>query len=218
MTQRYTGNDARLSKYILERTKNNKPLPYMTVIAEETGVSVATISRYAKRRGFYSFAEMRASFNKELEKAAFNDHGFVTWLEKASAFNVVVITSQFTATLGHLINTRLKELKVSVRIVDIHDNIDQELAKIKKEDYIIAISLSGQSARVNKTFDKLKNNHTYFITTMPIKRVVPKTFKVASLTDFMYTQDDKFEGHKTVRELFNWIDDCLNIFHIKRKS
>lgn len=213
MSQKYTKNDSKLSKYILSKTKEGKNLPYMTVIAAESGVSVATISRYAKRKGFYSFADMRATFNKGLAQPSFDDHGIVEKILDAK--RVVVIASNFTKVLGEYIHSRLSYLKVPVEIIREKD-FDKQINEIPKDSLIICISLSGWSLRVEKTIEQNQSNNIILITTVKYK-TKHKKVAVVPLTDYGYDSDDHFEGYQSIRNIYNWLDDCLNILHLRLK-
>jgi len=61
---RLTENDKTLSKYFAEKINKSETIPFMTEIQKDTGVSIATISRYAKRKGYYNFSELRAKINQ----------------------------------------------------------------------------------------------------------------------------------------------------------
>lgn len=213
MAQKYTKNDSKLSKYILNKTKEGKNLPYMTVIAAESGVSVATISRYAKRKGFYSFADMRATFNKGLAQPSFDDFGIVDKILNAK--NIVVVASHFTKVLGEYIHSRLSYLKVPVSIIR-DKNFDEKINEIPEDSLIICISLTGWSLRVEKTIKQNPNNEIIMITTVKYK-TKHKKVTVVPLTGYGYDSDDHFEGYKSIRNIYNWLDDCLNILHLRLK-
>lgn len=213
MAQKYTKNDAKLSKYILNKTKEGQNLPYMTVIAAESGVSVATISRYAKRKGFYSFADMRATFNKGISQPSFDDYGLVNKIMKAK--NVVVVASHFTKVIGEYINARLSYLKVPVSIIRDKD-FDEKISEIPEESLIICISLTGWSLRVEKTIERNPSNDIVMITTVKYKSKNKKV-SVIPLTEYDFDSDDHFEGYQSIRNVYLWLDDALNILHLKIK-
>lgn len=213
MGQKYTKNDAILSKYILNKTSEGKSLPYMTVIAAESGVSVATISRYAKRKGFYSFADMRATFNKGITQPNFNDYGIVDKILHAK--HVVVVSSHFTKVLGEYIHHRLSYLKIPVSIIR-ESQFDEKVNAIEDDSLIICISLTGWSLRVEKTIKQNPKNEILMLTTVKYK-TKHKKVSVIPLTEYNYDSDDHFEGYQSIRNLYNWLDDSLNILHLKLK-
>ena len=213
MSQKYTKNDSKLSQYILGRSKAGKGLPYMTVIAAESGVSVATISRYAKRKGFYSFAEMRATFNKGLISPTFNDFGLVEKIQKAK--KITVVSSDFSKVIGEYIHARLKYLKKNIEIIGKED-FDKHIDEIPKSNLIICISMTGWSLRVEKTIKRKIDNDVVLLTAANYKSKRNK-LTVISLEEYKMENDEHFEGWKTIRNVYNWVDDVLNIYHLKLK-
>lgn len=214
MGKKYTKNDAILSKYILDKTKEGHTLPYMTVMSKDLGISVATISRYARRKGFYSFADMRATFNKGLSKSSFNDFGIVDTIMDAE--KVVIVASNFTDFLGEYVYARLRYLKKRAEIIR-RENFDKEIKEIDDNALIICISLTGWSLRVEKVIKENPNNKIAMITTVNYKSK-HKKLQVISLKEYFSDKNDNFEGYTSLRNIYMWIDDCLNIIHLKYKK
>ena len=207
--QRYTKNDAILSKYILNKTNKGEQLPYISEIAKETGVSIATISRYAKRRGYYSFGELRANFNKNENKENFDDKGLTEFFLESK--KIAIVASKFTEILGLLIRNRLNDLRMPVRIVNNYEELEPD-------EEVLAITLSGDSLKIRKLLDSGIKNNIRLLTTTGKYKDKRENVTTITLDEFEYIQDDRFDGHMIIRKIFIWLDDILNIVHIRKTT
>lgn len=206
-------NDLLLDKYIEKKIKESKKIPYMTSISQDTNISIATISRYAKRKGFYSFAEMRAFYNKSKKKKVLQDYGLIKEIENSKS--VIIITSKFTKMLGVYLRDRLNYLRIKNTMID--KNNYEEIENVSSDSLVIAFSISLESLFLAKALNKLEKNKKILITSVKYKKAF-ENVKTIELTQFNYENDYKFEGFDTLRNIYLWLDDCLNSLHLKQKK
>lgn len=216
--ERYTENDALLSEYFIKCLNSKKEFPKIQKASIESGISTSTISRYVRRKGFISYEDMKSQMIRESLDKGVDDYGLVNFLRNAKEhdMNIVIISSAFTKTLAVHLSERLKYLKYRVRIAE--ENLDNELPKLTSKDCVIATTLTMESARAQKAFDYFMKhkNPIFIITTVDIDICkYSENFMFAALTNYSYANDFRYSGYQAVRQIFNMIDDCLNIVHME---
>ncbi len=189
-------SDSKLSKYFLEKSKDNVEIPYMTTISKEIGVSNATISRYAKRKGYYNFGEMRAKFNRTLEIGyeSFDDKGFSKFLN----YEKIIIDSSVSA---HLIRDFLVE-RLSYLPTHVSKNENDE-EKFDSNTLLIFVCITGESKKLEK-LSKNSNLPILIITTNIINEFCKKNniFQI-ELTKYKPTLMNNYELNNTVLNILN---------------
>lgn len=213
---RNTSNSEILSEYFLNKSINKEQIPTLRIISDETGIDVSVISRYAKRKGFYNFPELRAIFNKSLEAQETNqiDHGLLDFLRKNKSFSIV--TSKSTILLGIYIKERLSALGLKATIMPLISTFEdiEETFKFDEGDAIIVTSLSSDSSRVEKFVKQNKQSQIFYITTEEIT-TANSNLSICILKECRYIKRDSYEVFKTIRKIMNWLDDVMNIYHIE---
>lgn len=213
---RNTNNQDILSEYFLNKSINRELIPTLQKISKDTGVDISVISRYAKRKGFYNFPELRAIFNKSLLATQIDDidHGFLNFLRTHDSFSI--ITSKSTIILGIYIKERLSALGIKATIMPLISTYEdqEESFTFDKDDSLIVTTLSSDSDRVSKFVGKNKDRQIFYITTEDIttKR---ENLKLCVLREFKYIKRDSYEVFKTIRKIMEWLDDVMNVYHIE---
>lgn len=215
---RLTENDKILSEYFSNKIRGGISIPYITQISSETGISISTISRYANRKGYYNFPEMRANINNQIENGdeQFNKYNFVKdFVLKRKNKKFVVATSVSCQSVGYHISKRLSDLDINCRFIENSSANKDEVFKNIDDEVVIFITISGQSA----WFSSLINNHSRssIIISMDHLNDLPNNYKniaISSKNDFV-TIYNKYEN---VRKIFMWADDILNVLTLEIKK
>lgn len=201
-------NNVKLSEYFIKKTQKGEKVPYMTTISKDTGISVATISRYAKRKGFYNFGELRAAFNKNLdvvEKAQPIHTINKYWNSK----DIKICASKSTEVIGLFLKQRLEFLDSTVEITN-------EETDWKKGSLTIFITLSGESRKFRETFEKAKGKKIV-VSTQEIKDIDP-SIKQVVLSKFEPSKRNVYDISNSITKIINWFNETINMFEIKRMN
>lgn len=197
-------SNAILSKYFLKMGEANKEIPYMTEISKQTGVSNATISRYAKKRGFYNFGEMRATFNKTLT-TTFAEIDLKGFDEIFSHKNIKIATSKSTEIMGEFLRQRLRFRNIAIEIVD-KDTV------WNKDDFTLFISLTGESQRI-KDYIKKSIGHKMIIATK--ESDLPKDVKQIVLHEYSLEIRNTYDIANSMLRIVTWMNEIINIKEIQ---
>lgn len=213
MKIRWTQNEKRLWEYFEDKIRVGQA-PKIITVANETQISPATISRYARRRGYMSYSDMLSSLIREKAKGTIEDRGFINFLKEAKINDseIVIICSYFTDVIGVHLKARLASLNFKVRIAQ--QDLSQELPSLQKNAVVIGITLTMESARAIKAIDFLKksNHKTFVVTTVDVPESEYKGYNVqfATFTEMSRCKDYKNTGWESLRLLFDFLDDCMN--------
>ena len=206
-----TNNEIKISKYIIKKSNKGNDLHYIKVMAKEIGVSAATVSRYAKRKGFYNFSAMRAKFNESNKIKVFDDLGLVDFLLKSK--EVAIVPSIKTKPHCELLSHRLKEVGINCWIVDFN-NYKEDLANIKKATSIICLNFIEESLRTREAM-KIKKNKIMIIDYID-KQSKKKNIKKITLQRVEEEYNHLLEQSSISREMYLWLDEVLNIFTLSK--
>lgn len=216
MKIRWTQNEKRLWEYFEDKAKLNQA-PKIITVASETNISPATISRYARRRGYMSYSDMLSCLLRENAKGQINDKGFIDFLKQAKADDaeIVIICSYFTEVIGMHLKIRLSNLNFRVRIAQQDLNVDLPL--LSKNAVVIGITLTMESARALKAIEFLKksNHKTFVVTTVDVDETEAEGYNVqfATFPEMSKSKDFKNSEWESLRRLFDFLDDCMNTIH-----
>ena len=209
---RRTKNDEVLSNYINKRAEEGLDVPFMTKISKDTGVSVATVSRFAIRKGYYNFAQMRAKFNTHNFNNDFDDRGLLTFLKNKTG-KLYIVSSKTTKILPLHLQNRLSLMGINSTILENGVNLEEGYAKIKKGDRVIFFSVSGETLSFHKWVDTKKENFVAFISTKQTKAKSNLT-NFITLSEYIPVSNSKLDKSKTISQMFNWLDKIINIYQI----
>lgn len=200
-------NDAKLSAFFREKEKNKEEIPYMTIISKNTGVSNATISRYAKKKGFYNFGEMRAAYNKKLLVSF--DNIETKGLEEFLMYGRInIITSKSTEIIGMFLKERLEFTNKDITIVD-----GDTTATWDKDTVTIMVSITGESHRIRCYLQDIKGK-IIFITTEKIEGVSKNITQVV-LSDYKIEIRNSYDISNAIMRMMNWLNNLANIIQIE---
>lgn len=203
-------SDAKISKYFLKMSSINKNIPNMTEISKKLGLSNATVSRYAKKKGYYNFGEMRAKFNKTLgsDFAPFNDLGLSNFLKYEK---IKIHSSKSTKIIRDFLINRLSFLPTNISVAT-NDSV------FNKNTILIFISLTGESNSMKKYIDNL-NTPTLIITTKKISEFNnKKNIEQILLNDFNPIIRNHYEINNSIVKIINWLNEAINIYELKREN
>lgn len=216
---RVTENDKLLSHYFAKKIEKGEEIPYITKISEDTGVSVSTISRYAIRKGFYNFPEMRAKINNDLNEDGeqFDNYSHIRDLFlKSKDKRFVVATSVSCQSIGYHITKRLVDIDISCRFID-HQLLtkDDAYSTINSDEVVIFITISGESAWLS-SLEKRNKNETIIISMQDLGSL-PQNY-----TSILIPKKEDFSSvynkYQNIRKIFLWADDILNTLTIELKK
>ena len=216
---RLTNNDRKLSEYFSKKIRTGLSIPYITKISNETGISISTISRYANRKGYYNFPEMRANINNQLENSPGQliNYTFVkNFIKKYKNKKIVIASSVSCQSIGYHFAKRLDSINIKSRFIDnSYENKNNIFKNISKNEVIIFITISGQSAWLSSLIQDYKN--TVLVISMNHLNTLPKKYEnisILSKHDFI-TAYNKYES---VRKIFLWVDDILNTIVLENEK
>ena len=204
-------NDKIISKYFINKSIYKQMIPSITIISRETGVSISSISRYSKKKGFYNFGELVASFNKTLNKEfeEFNIFGFDMFYRYDKIW---INHSKSTYILSEFLKERLY-------FTNKHINILNDYSLIENNDLIILTTISGESYKIEKILKQLLllKNKIFIITTKKINlelnnctQIVLKSFKPSSRSEY--------DIYNSIIKMIEWLNSSINIYQIKESN
>ena len=207
---RKTKNDETLSNYINKKIEDDLDIPYMTKISKDTGVSVATISRFAIRKGYYNFAQMRAKFNTENFNNDYNDRGLITFLKNKTS-KVYIVSSRSTKVLAFHLEQRLTIIGLDATLINNDANLEDGFKDVQKDDRIIFFSISGETLSFHKWVNTKKTNLAVLVSTKNTKAKSNYT-NFITLKEYVPTSNSKLDISKTINQMFNWLDKTIDIY------
>ena len=211
---RITINDKKLSNYFRDKAAENNQIPYLPKISEETGISTATISRFAKRKGYYNFSEMRAKFNKSIEHNEFTDQGLGKFLKHIKKHTLYLISSKSTRILSLHIKLRLELIGINAVILKNDITLSAQFDLIQKGDRVMFFSISGDTNSFHKWTKTKKINETIFISTKKSTAENDHTNYII-LKEYKPVTYSKLDVSESVKNIFLWLDQIINIFQIE---
>lgn len=211
MKLKSTINEIKISKYIIEKSNNGVDLPYIKIMAEEVGVSASTISRYAKKKGFYNFSAMRAKFNESNKIRVFDDFGMLKFLLKAK--EIAIVPSLKTKAHCELLALRIGEAGINCWVVDFN-KYKEELSILKKRTSIICLNFLEMSLRVKEAMKNAKNE--IIVIDYIDKNINQKNIKKITLQKAEEEYNHLLEESSISREMYLWLDEVLNIFALSK--
>ncbi|NQZ66015.1 MAG: hypothetical protein HRT99_02210 [Mycoplasmatales bacterium] len=204
-------NDIKLSKYFLKKSRNNEQIPFMTIISKELGISNATVSRYAKKKGYYNFGEMRAKFNRTLDIGyeSFDDKN----LEKFLRYKRIVIDSSIST---HVIRDFLiGRLSFLPSYIEKGINVEE---KYNNETLTVFITITGESNKIKTLLENLKNP-ILIITTNKIKYLCDKeNITQIELNNFKPVLINNYDINNSIINIMKWLNDVINIYQLKMEN
>ena len=207
---RRTKNDEILSTYINKKIEDGIDVPYMTKISKDTGVSVATISRFAQRKGYYNFAQMRAKFNTDNFNKEYEDRGLLTFL-KNKTNKIFIVSSKSTKVLAFHSQQRLSSIGLEAIIIENNVNLEEGFRDIQKDDRILFFSISGETLSFHKWVDTKKTNLAVLVSTKNTKAKSNYT-NFITLEEYKPVSKSKLDICKTINQMFNWLDKTIDIY------
>lgn len=190
-----------LDLYFDSLIKNCSSIPCITDIQNKTGISAPTISRYAKKIGFYSFADLRSTYMKtinERTKISLKAKKLLDFLRGNAKF--AIVTSLSTRAVGEFLADRLKAMKYDVIIAK------NDLSETSNRASII-ITISGESLRTSNFL----RNHKTNVNRLLITCVKSNSKDAISLDEYMYRDRTINELFKTLRNVNEWIQKTLDV-------
>ncbi len=185
-----------LEDYFKNIVRDNKEIPFITKSSIETGISAATITRYAKCKGYYGYPDMRSDMMKKISKSANGEKAFSSEAIKLIDFlnnneKIIIYTSISAKPIGYFLMDRLKTIKSDVYMLE-------DITLFSTLDYAaIAITISGESARIEKFLNnKKKFKDTLLITCSENM----KPYNSIILDEYMYVSRTNTELFKALRQ------------------
>ena len=195
-----SNNDSIISEYLSELSNKKIDIPYITVISKDTGISNSTISRYARRIGYYNFGDMRASFNKKnKDKVANLESKGLEYIYKYD--NIKIISSKSTKTIGEFLKKRLEFI----------GNVELGLEKEKcsKNDLVIYTTISGESKKIT---DAIKNciGNKILITTL-FNKTLSKDIRQVVINEHAIKIRNSYDVSNAIVNIIVWLNERINI-------
>lgn len=201
-------SSTKLSKYFLKMSDENREIPYMTEISKSTGVSNSTISRYAKKKGFYNFGEMRATFNKTLNSsfASIDTGGFDEIFKHK---NIKIATSKSCKVISDFLQMRLRWRNIPIEIVD-RDTVWNQ------DDFTLFVTLSGESESIKKYMSKSVG--AKMVVSTRKSNLNKKGVQSVILPEYDFEIRNTFDVCNSIMKVMNWMNDVINIREIKEDN
>lgn len=200
-------NSAILDEYFENLIKEKKEIPFITKASEELKMSVSTISRYAKSKGYMGYPHMRSDLvqqsNGESEKEKhFSPEAirFIDFLHQNE--KIVIYTSASAKPVGNFLYERLKSFKLDVQMLE-------DFEALSTLCYAsIAITVSGESTRIDKFLSYKKK----FKNTLMISCNQSSVKNAIVLEQFMYKKRTNINLWKSLRQMNEWIQEVVDGF------
>jgi len=201
----------KLSTYFTELSIKGKEMPYMTVIAKEANVSPASITRYAKSRGHYSFSSMRADYNKSLEESlVFDVKRIGNFAKKFKDSKIVFGASLSTEFMLPFIVKNLRLAGFDASFICDYSCLDEELHK-KECDAFFFITMTGESNRFIKFITTVPKTKGYIITT---NAKLQKKYRNVIRAKIVKDQTDNFiSKNATIIDLLSYINRIITYLY-----
>lgn len=201
-----SANFIQLENYFNDLVNSNQDIPFITGASIETGISAATISRFAKQKGFYGYPDYRASLMNSVtgpeKDLTFSEEAIKLFDFLSNNDKIVIYTSQSTKPIGHFLLDRLKTFKEDVVMLE-------DLFALSTAEYgAITISVSNESARV----DKFLSGSKKFKEVISISCLPKNKKNEIVLSDMMYSKRTNTELFKSMRKMNNWIQETIDDF------
>lgn len=142
-------NYLKLEKYFAQCIESNIEIPFITKASVDTGISAATITRFARKNGYYGYPDMRSELLKKITVGIKEEKEYTAKAIKLMEFlhqneKIIIYTSVSTKPVGYFLLDRLKTMKSNVVMLE-------DLSTLSTLDHAaITITVSGESARIEK--------------------------------------------------------------------